>query len=153
VENLIEVTLPIMGNDKLQLAAIERPLNKNEFLDFSDKYLVGGKKSSETNLNREIPAKISEDLAKQVKDLGTKTYRALGCSGIARIDFLIDSTSNQIYINEVNTLPGSLYHHNWKTVGVSGVALVTKLVTLAEERFAERQNITYTFNSDILKKI
>jgi D-alanine-D-alanine ligase len=153
VENLIEVTLPIIGNDELQLAAIERPLNKTEFLDFNDKYLKGGKKSLGTDINREIPAKINEDLAKQVEDFGKKTYHALGCSGIARVDFLIDSASNQIYVNEVNTLPGSMYHHNWKTVGVSGVELVTKLVALAEERFAERQNITYTFNSDILKKI
>lgn len=153
VENLIEVTLPIMGNDELQLAAIERPLNKTEFLDFSDKYLKGGKKSSGTDTNREIPAKIDEDLAKQVKDLGIKTYRVLGCSGIARIDFLIDGVSKQVSVNEVNTLPGSLYHHNWKTVGISGVELVTKLVALAEERFRKRQNITYTFNSDILKKV
>lgn len=153
VENLIEVTLPIMGNDELQLAAIERPLNKTEFLDFNDKYLKGGKKTSGTYLNREIPAKIDEDLAKQVEDLGKKTYRILGCSGIARIDFLIDGAKKQVYVNEVNTLPGSLYHHNWKTIGVSGVELVTKLVALAEEGFRERQNITYTFNSDILKKI
>lgn len=152
VENLIEVTLPIMGNDELQLAAIERPLNKTEFLDFNDKYLAGGKKSAGKDIHREIPAKISDDLAKQVEDLGKKTYHALGCSGIARVDFLIDDMSKQIYVNEVNTLPGSLYHHNWKTVGVSGVELVTKLVSLAEERFTARQNITYTFNSDILKK-
>lgn len=153
VESLIEVTLPIMGNDELQLAAIERPLNKTDFLDFNDKYLAGGKKSGGTDLNREIPAKISEDLVKQVEDLGKKIYHVLGCSGIARVDFLIDGASKQVYVNEVNTLPGSLYHHNWKTVGVSGVELVTKLVTLAEERFRERQNITYTFNSDILKKV
>lgn len=153
VENLIEVTLPIMGNDEVQLAVIERPLNKTEFLDFNDKYLKGGKKTGGTDIRREIPAKIDEDIAKQVADLGKKTYRVLGCSGIARVDFLIDSTSKQVYVNEVNTLPGSLYHHNWKTVGFSGVELVTKLVTLAEERFTEQKNITYTFNSDILKKV
>jgi D-alanine-D-alanine ligase len=153
VENLIEVTLPILGNDELQLAAIERPINKTEFLDFNDKYLAGGKKSAGKNLQREIPAKISDDLAKQVQDLGIKTYHALGCSGTARVDFLIDDTNKKVYVNEVNTLPGSLYHHNWKTVGVSGVELVTKLVALAEARFAEHQKITYTFNSDILKKI
>lgn len=152
VENLIEVTLPIMGNDELQLAAIERPLNKTEFLDFNDKYLTGGKKSSGPDLNREIPAKIDENLAKQVKDLGRKTYRAIGCSGTARVDFLIDAAIKRVYVNEVNTLPGSLYHHNWKMVGVSGVELVTQLITLAEEHFAKRQNITYTFNSDILSR-
>jgi len=153
VEDLIEVTLPIMGNNELRLAAIERPLNKTEFFDFNDKYLKAGKKTGGTNTNKEIPAKIDDDLAEQVKSLGEKTYQALNCSGIARVDFLIDETSKQVYVNEVNTLPGSLYHHNWKKVGVSDVELVTKLISLAEERFAEQKNITYTFNSDILKKI
>ena len=154
VENLIEVTLPIIGNEELQLAAIERPLNKTEFFDFSDKYLsAGGKKSGGANSNySEIPANIDKKLAEQVEDLGKKTYRALGCSGIARIDFLIDAAAKKIYVNEVNTLPGSLYHHNWKKVGVSGVDLVKKLVALAEEYFIQHKNITYAFNSDILKK-
>ncbi len=153
VENLIEVTLPIIGNEELRLAAIERPLNKTEFFDFSDKYLSGNKKSGGTNNQySEIPANIDKELAKQVENLGKRTYRTLGCSGIARIDFLIDGASKQVYVNEVNTLPGSLYHHNWKKVGVSGVELITKLIVLAEERFASQQKTTYVFDSDILKK-
>lgn len=153
VENLIEVTLPIMGNDELRLAALERPLNKTEFFDFSDKYLSGGKKSGGVMSGySEIPARIDEGLAEQAKDFGRKTYRALGCSGIARVDFLIEGISKQVYVNEVNTLPGSLYHHNWKKTGVSGVELVSTLISLAEERFAARRDITYTFPSDILKK-
>ncbi|MEW6617475.1 MAG: D-alanine--D-alanine ligase family protein [Patescibacteria group bacterium] len=153
VENLIEVTLPIMGNKELQLAAIERPLNKTELFDFSDKYLSGNKKSGGANSQySEIPANIDAQLAKQVEDLGKRTYRILGCSGIARIDFLIDGSSKRVYVNEVNTLPGSLYYHNWKRVGVSGVELVAKLIALAEERFVLQQKITYVFDSDILKK-
>ena len=153
VENLIEVTLPIIGNEELRLAAIERPLNKTEFFDFSDKYLSGNKKSGGTNNQySEITANIDKELAKQVENLGKRTYRTLGCSGIARIDFLIDGASKQVYVNEVNTLPGSLYHHNWKKVGVSGVELITKLIVLAEERFASQQKTTYVFDSDILKK-
>jgi len=153
VENLIEVTLPIMGNEELQLAAIERPLNKTEFFDFSDKYLSGNKKGGGANSQySEIPANIDKELAEQVEDLGKRTYRTLGCSGIARIDFLIDGSSKRIFVNEVNTLPGSLYHHNWKKVDVSGVELVAKLIALAEERFASQQKTTYVFDSDILKK-
>lgn len=153
VENLIEVTLPIMGNDVLRLAAIERPMNKTEFFDFSSKYLSGGKKSGGVDSQySEIPARIDEKLAVQVQDLGKSAYRILGCSGIARIDFLIDSAAGRVYVNEVNTLPGSLCHHNWKKAGVSGVELVTTLVSLAEERFASRKNTVYAFPSDILKK-
>lgn len=152
VENLIEVTLPIMGNDEVRLAAIERPLNKTEFFDFHDKYLSGGKKMGGVNSQySEIPAKIDAVLAAQVEDFGKRTYRALGCSGIARVDFLIDNVTRRVYVNEVNPLPGSLYAHNWKKVGVSGVELVTQLVALAEERFMSQQNITHTFHSDVLK--
>lgn len=153
VEDLIEVTLPLMGNDTVQCAAIERPLNKTEFFDFNDKYLSGGKKGGGVNNQySEIPANIADDLTKQVLNLGKKTYMTLGCSGTARVDFLIARSSGQVYVNEVNTLPGSMYHHNWRTVGVSGVELVTKLVALAEERFASQQKLTHTFRSDILQK-
>src|SRR3989344_1218454 len=88
VKNLIEVTLPIMGNEEPRLAEIERPLNKTEFFDFNEKYLSGNKKGGGVNSEySEIPASISEEFAGQVKDLGKRTYRALGCSGIARVDF------------------------------------------------------------------
>lgn len=153
IENLIEVTLPIMGNNELQLAEIERPMNKSEFFDFNDKYISGNKKSGGVNNQySEIPANIDRDIAEKVKELGKKTYHALGCEGIARIDFLIEGQIKNVFVNEVNTLPGSLYHHNWKKAGVSGVELVTKLITLAFERFKREQNTTYTFSSDILRK-
>lgn len=153
VENLIEITLPIMGNEKPILASPERPLNKTEFFDFQDKYLSGGKKGSGMHTQySEIPANINPELTKQIKELGLKTYKTLGCTGTARIDFLIDGTNNKVYVNEVNTLPGSLYAHNWKKSGVSGVELITKLIAFAEERFASEQKLTHTFSSDILSK-
>ena len=153
VENLIEATLPIIGNDELQLGGVERPLNKTGFFDFNDKYLSKNKKNGGVNSQySEIPANINDNLKQQVENLGKRTYRILGCSGIARVDFLIDENSQKVYVNEVNTLPGSLYCHNWRKMGVSGVELVTKLIALAEERFQKQKNITYTFNSDIFKK-
>ncbi len=154
IENLIEVTLPMIGNDELQLASVERPLNKAEFFDFQDKYIGGGKKNGGVNnAYSEIPAKINAGLLEQVKGLGRKTYKTLGCEGTARIDFLIDNLSNKVYVNEVNTLPGGLYDHNWKRSGVSKVELVTRLIALAEERFEVQKGTTYTFDSGILKQI
>ncbi len=153
VENLIEVTLPIIGNDEPKLAAIERPLNKTEFFDFSDKYLSGGKKTSGANSNySEIPADIGEELSAEVNRLGKETYRILGATGIARIDFLIDAETEKIYVNEVNTLPGSLYAHNFKKIGISAIDLVTTLIKLAEDRAAAEKATTYTFASSILKE-
>ncbi len=153
VEDLTEVTLPIMGNEDLQLAGIEKPLNRSEFFDFSGKYLSSEKgRDGVNNQTSEIPAKIEKDLEEKVKDFGRRTYRVLGCSGIARVDFLIDNKSNTVYVNEVNTLPGSLYHHNWKEMGVSSIDLVKRLIELAEDRFLQKKELSYAFQSDILKK-
>ncbi len=152
VQNLIEVTLPIMGNDEPILANIERPLNKTEFFDFKDKYLSGGKKTGGgANSNySEIPANIDSELIKKVKDYGEKTYKTLGCSGIARVDFLINSITYEVFVNEVNTLPGSLYQHNWKKAGVSNIELVEALIKFAEEEFAKKRASVKTFSSSIL---
>ncbi len=89
-------------------------------------------------------------LTNHVAGLGEQTYHILGCSGIARIYFLINSVSQQVYVNEVNTLPGSLYYHNWRQVGISALELVTSLVAFAEERFAKQQQYITTFASGIL---
>jgi D-alanine-D-alanine ligase len=155
VEPLLEITLPIMGNDAPRAAECERPLNKTEFFDFQDKYLSGGKKggSGVNTQYSEVPAQIGEEMTKKIKDLGLRVYKTLGCSGIARVDFLIKEDTKEMYVNEVNTLPGSLYHHNWKKAGVSNMDLVLGLVKLAEERFAKMKDTTYTFQSDILKKV
>jgi D-alanine-D-alanine ligase len=154
VTNLIEVTLPIMGNEEPKMASIERPLNKTEFFDFSDKYLSGGKKGGGVNSQySEVPANISATLSKRVLELGEQTYKILGCTGIARVDFLIESSTDTVYVNEVNTLPGGLYDHNWRKSGVSDVELVTGLVQLAEERFENNAGTTYNFSSDILKNV
>jgi len=153
VENLIEITLPIMGNDDVRTAECERPLNKTEMFDFNDKYLSSGKGNGVNNAYSEIPADIGEAMTSEIKTLGENVYRTLGCSGIARVDFLVEGSTKKVYVNEVNTLPGSLYHHNWKKAGVSNMDLVLGLVKLAEERFASQKNMTYAFNSDILKKV
>ena len=156
VEDLIEVTLPILGNGDLQTASIERPLNKTEFFNFEDKYLSGGKKGSDSGVNSnysEIPADISPELTKEVLELGKMVYRVTGCTGIARVDFLIDAKTNRVFVNEVNTLPGSLYHHNWKASGVSNIDLVQKLIQLGEERFEKEQRVVRTFKSSLLQSI
>jgi D-alanine-D-alanine ligase len=154
VEPLLEITLPIMGNDDIKTAECERPLNKTEMFDFKDKYLSGGKsESGVNNAYSEIPAQIGDELTKKIKDLGVRVYRTLGCTGIARVDFLVDDSTKEIFVNEVNTLPGSLYAHNWKKAGVSNRDLVLELIRLGEERYAEQKSRTYAFSSDILKKV
>lgn len=159
VKNLIEVTLPVMGNEELKPALLERPLTKPEdFFDFETKYLQGGKKGGAKNGIKgaqgysEVPAKIEKDLYQKAEQLGLNVYRALGCSGIARVDMLIDSKSGVVYFNEVNPLPGGLYEHNWRAAGISSMELVQTLIRLAEERWQQRQQQNTVFSTNYLQQ-
>jgi D-alanine-D-alanine ligase len=160
VINLVEVTLPIMGNDELTPALLEQPLlNAEDFFDFDTKYMGGGKKMGTSGGGKKgaqgyskIPADLPKALYDEAQKTGLAVYKALGCSGIARVDMLIDMKQKRIYFNEVNPLPGSLYAHNWARAGISNVALVTKLVELGEARHKEQQALTTTFNTNFLKQ-
>lgn len=160
VNNLIEVTLPIMGNNQLRPALLEQPLTQPEdFFDFETKYMQGGKKGGKSGKGAkgtqgysQIPADLPKDLYAKAEAAGLSVYRALGCSGIARVDMLIDSKSGQVYFNEVNPLPGGLYAHNWNKAGISNIELVQKLVALAKERHTQRQSLTTTFSTNYLQQ-
>jgi D-alanine-D-alanine ligase len=162
VQNLIEVTLPIMGNDEPEPAYLEQPLvHADDFFDFETKYMgQGGKKGGAKQGSSKqgaqgystIPADIPAHLYTQAEATGLAVYRALGCSGTARVDMLIDSKTKQVYFNEVNPLPGSLYAHNWRQKGTSNVALVSRMVELAEQRFAQQQQLSTVFTTNFLKQ-
>jgi D-alanine-D-alanine ligase len=162
VPNLIELTLPVIGNDDLIPAYLEQPLlNAEDFFDFETKYMSGGGKKmggAKTGGKRgaqgysKIPAEISREDYEKAEAIGLGVYRALGCTGIARVDMLMDSKTHAIYVNEVNPLPGSLYAHNWRQKGISNVELVTRLVELAESRHRERQALSTVFSTNFLKQ-
>ncbi len=159
VQNLIEVTLPIIGNELPIPALLEQPLTKAEdFFDFDTKYLRGGKKGENTGKTKGaqgysiLPADLPKKLYDAAEQVGLSVYKALGCSGIARVDMLIDSKSGKIYFNEVNPLPGSLYAHNWRRVGISSVELVEKLVSFGKERYAKQLALTTTFSTNFLQQ-
>lgn len=158
VSNLIEVTLPIIGNNQLTPALLERPLTKPEdFFDFETKYMQGGKGGKKSGPKgaqgySELPAKLEESLYQKAQETGLAVYRALGCSGIARVDMLIDQNTSTVYFNEVNPLPGGLYAHNWRAAGVSSVDLVQQLVRLAEERWQQTQKQNTAFSTNYLQQ-
>lgn len=160
VNNLVEVTLPIMGNDQPKPALLERPMTQPEdFFDFETKYMQGGKKGSKGSKGTDgaqgysqIPAELPKELYSKAEALGLRVYKALGCSGIARVDMLIDNRSKKVYFNEVNPLPGGLYAHNWAKAGISSVDLVQQLIRLAQERHASRQSLATTFSTNYLQQ-
>ncbi len=158
VQNLIEVTVPIMGNQDMEVALVERPLEHDgDFFDFETKYMNGGKKkggSKKTGAQgySELPAKLSDELYDKSVATAKAVYRAVGCEGIARIDLLIDGKSEEVYFNEINPLPGSLYAHNWRTAGKSPVTLVEQLIGLAKERTKRQSERTTAFSTNYLKQ-
>jgi len=158
VANLIEVTVPIIGNDVLIPALVERPLSKGDgVFDFDTKYINGGGKKSGGKQSgaqgySELPAKLPDSLYEKSLAIAEASYRAIGACGIARIDLLIDSKSGIVYLNEINPLPGSLYSHNWRASGISSIDLVTKLIDFAEQRFADQQKNETTFKSSFLQQ-
>lgn len=160
VQNLIEVTVPILGNDELVPGNTEEPIQGEAFFDFETKYMQQGKGTGgKTGANKQgaqgyshIPARLDETLNNACTETAQRVYKAVGCSGIARIDLLIDNKAKQIYFNEINPLPGSLYSHNWRSAGITGVTLVERLVELAIERHQRRQTFTTSFTTNFLKQ-
>lgn len=161
VPNLIELTLPIMGNETPRPALLERPLtNPEDFFDFETKYMSGGKKGGSKKAGgskgsqgySEVPAKLDDALYKKAEAVGLQVYQALGCSGLARVDMLVNGKTNQVYFNEVNPLPGSLYAHNWRAAGVSSVELVQELIRLAEERWQHQRQHNTMFTTNFLQQ-
>jgi D-alanine-D-alanine ligase len=160
VSNLTEVTLPIMGNENPVPALLEQPMVSSEdFFDFETKYMSGGKKGGKKGGGKQgaqgyskIPADLPKDLYAKAEKLGLDVYRTVGCSGLARIDMLIDSKANEVMFNEINPLPGDLYRHNWQHAGVSSTELVTMLVDYAQSRWDEQQKIATAFSTNFLKQ-
>lgn len=159
IQNLKEVNCSVLGDYEFsQASECEEPIKNDEILSFKDKYISGGKKlSTKTNNERsmnsgvlKLPADITEETKKTIQELSIKTFNALGCCGVIRIDFIIDKDTNKIYVNEVNTIPGSLSFHLWKQTSLSYSDLIDKLIELSLKRNREEQNITYSFDSNIL---
>lgn len=156
VPHLREINCAVLGDaDSARPSACEEPLNAKDILTFGDKYLSGGSKKTGvsggmTDLKRRCPAELPEGMTEQVQALAVKTFQALGCLGVARIDFLNDRESGELWVNEINTIPGSLAFYLWQEVGVSFSQLMDELVALAFKRQRERQKLTFTYESNIL---
>jgi len=159
VPNLIELTLPIMGNQNPVPAFLEQPLTvSDDFFDFDTKYMRGGKggkkggKQGGAQGYSKIPADIPTDMYKKAETVGLNVYKALGCEGIARIDMLVNGKTGQVYFNEANPLPGGLYAHNWQKRGISKTQLVTQLIDYALEKHASQSKLSTSFTTNYLKQ-
>lgn len=153
IENLMDVTCAVLGNDKVKSSFLQESLFKDELFSYEDKYLKqGGSQLGKAKENIIIPARLDSTTTQEIQNLSVKIFKLLGCSGIARVDFLYDKTAKKAYANEINTLPGTLYHHLWEKSGLEFDKLLKELIKLAREKHEERNKIISTFESDILKQ-
>ncbi len=136
-----EFECSVMGNEDPQASMPCEILPSREFYDYEDKYLL--------NLARtELPAKLSEEDTTELRRLAVECYKAVECSGLARVDFLRENATGRLYINEINTLPGftsiSMFPRMWQYSGVELPALVDHLIALAIERHSARKATRFT---------
>ena len=110
---------------------------------------TGGSKGM-SGASRQIPAKISEEMTKEIQDLAVKSFLTVGCSGVVRIDFLIDKDTDKVYVNELNTIPGSLSFYLWEPTGKKYTELLEDLIKLALKKYREKEDLMFTFDSNIL---
>ena len=162
IPNLMEVNCSVLGNyEHQETSAIDEMLTKNDFLTFNDKYIGGGKgklKGSKkfvgagkmSTSDRVIPARISKDLEIKVQDLAKQTFKAMNLSGVARIDFLINKKTDEVYVNEPNTIPGSLAFYLWNHVGKDYKTLLDEMITMAIKSYKNNAKKVSSFESNIL---
>lgn len=151
VENLMDITCAVLGNYDPVASLVQESVFQGDHFSYEAKYLEdGGAQLGNAQNSIVIPARISEKMTQEVRDMATKIFALFGCCGMARIDFLHDTKGEKIYANEVNTLPGTLYHHLWKASGIQIQTLLEKLLDFALERHKEKNMKTLTFASSIL---
>jgi len=149
VINAIEVNCSVMGDERdMQASILEQPVSWDGYLTFEEKYLRGGDgmKSAE----RIIPAPIGDALTERVKQMAVDAFRAIDGRGITRIDFLIQPDSGVIFLNEINTMPGSVSFYLWQPLGMSARDVVNKLVALARDAHAEKRRSTYNYQTNLV---
>ncbi|MFA6860304.1 MAG: D-alanine--D-alanine ligase [Clostridia bacterium] len=152
VQNLREFNCSILGNSSnILVSDVEEPISWEKFLSFEAKYLSNGKLEGMGSSKREFPAKISEELTQKIKEESEKAFKVLACKGVVRADFLFNSETEELFLNEVNTIPGSLANYFWSKEGISFQKLISLMIEYASEDFVEENKNIYLFSSKALE--
>ena len=157
VENLREINCSVLGDvDECSASVCEEPIMHDKILSYKDKY-EGGSKDGQSkgmaSLGRKIPADIPDELSGKIRDISCKIFKAIGASGVVRIDYLLNDKTGEIYANEINTIPGSLAFYLWDATGIKYRDLIDKLVDTAFRRERKRENLKFTIDTNILSGV
>lgn len=151
VDNLHEVNCSVLGDcDDYQTSVCEEPIKSGEILSYTDKYMGGSKgakgmQASQKRIPADLPAKVTE----RIQFLAGETFRVLSCHGVSRVDVIMDKDNGEIYVNEINTIPGSLSFYLWEASGISFDKLMDRLVKLALKRKREQKLKTVSYDQNI----
>lgn len=164
IKNLKEINCSVLGDaDEYQTSVLEEPIKSGDFLSYEEKYLGGGggskggvkgagAKGSRRGMassQKKFPADLPDEMTKQIQHLASETFRVLSCHGVSRVDVMVDDNSKQIYVNEINTIPGSLSFYLWEGSGISFDKLMERLVALALKRRRRLETKTLSFDQNI----
>ena len=155
IEKPVEINcsaLRIKGEVRASLC--EMPASWEEFLTFDDKYLRGsksGKGQGMESLARKVPAPISDELTARIRQMTQQVYRAMDCKGVVRIDYMLDG--DDLYINEINLIPGSLAFYLWEPLGISFKDMLDCMIEDAFAAHAEKNRSVFSYDSSILRSV
>ena len=146
VTALREINCSVVGDaDEYETSVLEEPVKAEEILSYTDKYVGGGMHAAQ----KRIPAELPDDVAAECKRLAGETFRVLGCHGVSRVDLIMDEAAGKVYVNEINTIPGSLSYYLWEAAGVPFDSLLDKLIRLALKRARASRTKTLSFDANI----
>ena len=150
----IELNCSVLGyDDEVEASPIEMPISAEKFLDFKEKYLASGGSKGMASLHRVLPAPIPEELRDRLQQLSCDIFRMLDCKGVVRIDYMWDRATEDVFITEINTIPGSLAFYLWENAGVKYQTLIDRMVRCARRAHEDKNSRNYAFTSDILKNV
>lgn len=151
VENLQEINCAVLGDcDEYRTSVLEEPIKSGEILSYTDKYMGGTKDNRGMHASKKrIPADLPKEETERIQFLAGETFRVLSCHGVSRVDVMVDAKTRDIYVNEINTIPGSLSFYLWEAAGLKFDELMDELVRLAFKRKRDQGSKTVSYDSNI----
>ncbi len=157
IESLREINCSVLGDaDDCEASVCEEPFMNDEILSYEDKYMSGGKGGSKgmASVTRKCPADISPEKSEEIRELSKKVFSVLGCSGVSRIDYLLDTADgDKVYVNEINTIPGSLAFYLWEASGLKYTDMIDRLVEVAFKRARIKNDSMFTIDTNLLSGV
>lgn len=154
VTPLMEINCSVLGyEDDLQISVCERPLGQDETLSFKDKYQSegqGGKGMA--SADRVIPADIPDELTTKIQELSRTIFKTFRASGVARLDFLVNTDTHDVYFNEINTIPGSFSFYLWEESGMNMTELMLELIDIAVKKHRMKIGRIRSYETNLLSE-